>query len=187
MARFLEFPAQLKIIKILHLLLTIEWTSDIWLRSLGSVLVILISVKIIKSVFYKKNPTSIKMQWKRSKISPQNSVRILFLGSNFRTADKKDRVNENPPWFYSADKPLMLVHEQLISVGKMGNNYLTGTLIMFSTRNEWDAHLDKMHSLLLFATNIQKNRRSVTAAPGSHACIKHVLILNFLFWRKNIS
>lgn len=63
----------------------------------------------------------------------------------------------------------MLVHEQLISVGKVGNNYLTSTLIIFATHNEQDAHLHKMHSFLLLLTQMTRKRRSVTAAPGSHA------------------
>jgi len=87
---------------------------------------------------------------KSLKILPRNGIRTLFLSSDFKTADKTDRVNENSPWFDSADKPLMLVYEQLISVGKVGNNYLPGTLIMFTTHNEWDAYLHKMHNLLLF-------------------------------------
>lgn len=87
---------------------------------------------------------------KKCKISPQNRIRILFLRHDLKTADKTNRVNENSPWFDSADKPLMLVYEQLISVGKVSSNYLTSTLIIFTSHNEWDAHLHKMHNLLLF-------------------------------------
>jgi len=34
---------------------------------------------------------------KSLKILPRNGIRTLFLSSDFKTADKTDRVNENSP------------------------------------------------------------------------------------------
>lgn len=127
--------------------------------------------KIIKCMVLKK-----KKNFKKPKISPWNSIRILFLRSDFKTADIPDRVNENSPWFDSADKPLMLVYEQLISVGKVSNNYLTSTLIMFATHNEWDAHLHKIHNLLLFLPLIARKTEDLWLEPMLYkTCTNFVL------------